>query len=134
MNTANTMLSYERNVKQMMINYSDMPWKYPLREVEVFIGNIVGKERQTQRQKEASLEMKDGFDRLASSIVESMQSESREKTLGIGMASLSLCLPEKNWKDLDSLKSFAWVAISVLLTEVDKMQKEAKNKGGRMLR
>ncbi|KAG0643426.1 RNA dependent RNA polymerase-domain-containing protein [Tuber brumale] len=126
--------AYEGNVERMMVNYSDMPWKYRLREVEVFIGNIVGKERQTQRQKDASSQMRDEFNRLASSIVESMQSESRKKTLGMGMASLSLCLPEKNWKDLDCLKSFTWLAVSVLLTEVDKMQKEARSKGGRTLR
>ncbi|PWW73042.1 RdRP-domain-containing protein [Tuber magnatum] len=126
--------AYEGYVEQMMVNYSDMPWKHSLQEVEVFIGNIVGKERQTRRQKDASSHMKDEFDRLASSIVESIQSESREETLGIGMASLSLCLPEKIWKDLDSLKSFTWIAVSVLLTEVDKMQKEARNKGGRTLR
>ncbi|CUS12437.1 unnamed protein product [Tuber aestivum] len=127
---AQTVHSYEGHVEQMMASYSDMPWKYRLREVEVFVGNIVGKERQTRRQRDASSQMKDEFDMLASSIVESMQSESREKTLGIGMASLSLCLPEKVWKDLDSLKSFTWVAVSVLLTEVDRMQKEARNKGG----
>ncbi|RPA97388.1 RdRP-domain-containing protein [Choiromyces venosus 120613-1] len=126
--------AYEREVERMMVNYSDMPWKHRLREVEVFIGCIVGKERQTQKQKDNSASMKSEFDRLASCIVESMQGESREETLGIGMASLSLCLPEKIWKDLDSLKSFAWVAISVLLTEVDKMQKEVKSKGIRGVR
>lgn len=112
-----------------MIDYSDTPWKHKLREVEVFIGCIVGRERQTKRQRENSASMRDQFNRVTSSIVESMKGDSRETTLGWGMASLSLCLPGRNQRNRDplkKLKSFAWIAISVLLTEVDKMQKEAK--------
>lgn len=120
--------SYEKNVLSLMRSYSDTPWKSNISEAEVFIGRIVGKEKQTHRQKEASAEMRDDFDRLASSIIESIRGEDREDTLAVGMACLNLCRRDRETQGpQNGLQSFTWVVVSVLLTEVDRIQKEIKN-------
>jgi hypothetical protein len=115
----------------MMRSYSDTPWKSMISEVEVFIGCIVGKERQTKRQKEASITMREDFGRLAGSIVDSIKGESREDTLAVGMGCLSLCRKDKETQGpQNGLQSFSWIVASVLLTEMDKIQKEI-NPGGK---
>lgn len=44
-----------------MYRYSDSPWKTPLTEEEVFIGNIMGNNhKQTTHQKESSRTMREG--------------------------------------------------------------------------
>jgi hypothetical protein len=54
-------LSYEEGLQDIMYCYSDSPWKTPLTEEEVFIGNIMGNNhKQTRHQKESSRTMREG--------------------------------------------------------------------------
>lgn len=116
----------------MMRSYSDTPWKSKISEVEIFIGCIVGREKQTRRQKDASVAMKEEFERLTSSIIESIKGESREDTLAVGMGCLYLCRADRDAQGpQNGLQSFAWVVASVVLTEMDKIQKEVRHAGRR---
>lgn len=109
----------------MMRNYSDTPWSSTISEVEVFISCIVGRERQTRRQKERSAEMKEEFERLAASIIYTIKGECKEDAFGLGMACLFLCKSDRErLGPQNALQSFAWITASALLTEVDKMQRE----------
>lgn len=119
--------SYERNVLDMMRSYSDTPWKDSnISEVEVFIGSIVGKEKQTKRQKESSAALKSQYENLVWSVTDSIRGECHDDTLAVGMACLYLCKKDRETQGpQNGLQSFAWVAAGLLLTEIDKMQKFA---------
>lgn len=119
--------SYERNVLDLMHYYSDTPWKGTnISEAEVFIGRIVGNEKQTKRQKEESAGLKDEYDALVWSVMDSIKGQCGEDALAVGMACLYLCKKDRETQGpQNGLQSFAWVAASLMLTEMDKIQKFA---------
>lgn len=119
--------SYERNVLDLMHYYSDTPWKGTnISEAEVFIGRIVGNEKQTKRQKEESAALKDEYDALVWSVMDSIKGQCGEDALAVGMACLYLCKKDRETQGpQNGLQSFAWVAASLMLTEMDKIQKFA---------
>ncbi|KAI5844566.1 RNA dependent RNA polymerase-domain-containing protein [Morchella snyderi] len=121
--------SYEKAILNLMHNFSDTPWSGNISEVEVFIGSIVGREKQTQRQKDASISMKEEFEWLVASIINSIKGDQdgQADIFGIGMACLFLCRSDgERVGPQNGLQSFAWVVTSALLTELDKHQKEMK--------
>jgi len=107
--------------------FSETPWKSSLTEVEVFVGTIIGgRDKQTKRQRELSSSMKDEFNRLAEYTVEMLRGDTREETLNKCMACLEICLPDSTGHAYSDQHSFAWVGASVLMSEVDIMQKELR--------
>lgn len=110
-----------------MHTYSDTPWKgNNISEVEVFIGRIVGNERQTKRQKEESAALKEEYEGLVWSVMDSIKGQCGEDALAVGMACLYLCKKDRETPGpQNGLQSFAWVAASLMLTEMDKIQKFA---------
>ncbi|KAF8471693.1 RNA dependent RNA polymerase-domain-containing protein [Kalaharituber pfeilii] len=126
--------SYEDEVRSMMRNFSTTPSAEPLREVEVFIGSIVGKGKQNRREKDSSMAMKDEFDRLVEETINCIQGVDDEAgtgdpldTLGRGMACLWECVNNDSEHvrrhGEEKLRSFAWVAASAVLSEVNELQK-----------
>ncbi|KAF8245194.1 RdRP-domain-containing protein [Wilcoxina mikolae CBS 423.85] len=117
-------IRYEEEMDYLMSSNSEMPWKSSLTEVEVFVGTIIGgRDKQTKRQRELSSKMKDEFNGLAEYTVEMLKGETREDTLNKCMACLEICLPNRSDSDK---RSFGWVASSVLMSEVDTLQKEQR--------
>lgn len=114
--------NYEDQMQYLMKIYSETPWKSRLSEVEVFVGSIIGREKSTKRQREMSMQMKDEYSCCAQYTIQQLKAESHEETLGKCMACLKICLPSFETPSHHNLCSFAWVAASVLVSEVDKMQ------------
>lgn len=108
-----------------MHSYSDTPWKNTkISEVEVFIGKIVGNEKQTKRQREASVGLKEEYESLVWSVMCSIRGQCREDALAVGMACLHLCKAERETQGpQNGLQSFAWVTASFMLSELDRIQK-----------
>lgn len=119
---------YDEQVYYLMTEFSETPWKSRLLEVEVFVGTIVGREKSTRQQRELSSRMKDDYERHVSYTINELKGDSRAETLGRCMACLWLCLPSNNRRRYNTLegelKSFAWLVVSVLMSEVDALQKE----------
>lgn len=117
--------SYERSILELMHSYSDTPWKgTKISEVEVFIGKIVGNEKQTKRQREASATMRDEYEALVWSVMGSIRGQGREDAFAVGMACLYLCKKDRETQGpQNGLQSFAWVAASFMLSELDRVQK-----------
>ncbi|KAF8542541.1 RNA dependent RNA polymerase-domain-containing protein [Trichophaea hybrida] len=87
-------------------------------------GTIIGgRDKQTKRQRDLSSNMKDEFNGLAEYTVDLLKGETREDTLNKCMACLKICLPNRSDSDK---RSFGWVASSVLMSEVDTLQKEQR--------
>ena len=122
----------------------------PLSEVEVFVGNIIGKNgAQTTRQRELSMSMKERFEADLSFIVkcitksnshlydgeeggngepnDGLTGETGEETLALSMACLWVGLREEAevWeygkRGKVELQSFAYVAAAVCLKEAEKL-------------
>jgi hypothetical protein len=122
-----------------MFEYGPHP-RFPLSEIEVFIGNILGKTGAlTTRQRELCISMKERFEDILSFTVKWIKgeeydqedAESRagraapEHVLGLSMACLWVALNEgvRIWQSgknrTSKLRSFGYVAAAVCLTEVD---------------
>ena len=112
---------YEELLKYYMSAYSDTPWNSSLTEAEVFVGTIVGREKQTRRQRELSGVMKQDFDDLVTFVIAELRGEDGVDTVDRCLACLHICLQGES-----ELRSFAWVAVSVLMAEVDVLQKKAE--------
>ncbi|KAA8913017.1 RNA dependent RNA polymerase-domain-containing protein [Sphaerosporella brunnea] len=125
-----TRAQYDEQLRWLMQGYSDTPWKSILSEEEVFVGTIVGKEKQTRRQRELSSEMKEEFDMLVQYTIARIrgETETRDVKLAKCLAALNVCVA--GGKHADQLRSFAWVVVSVLMTEVDALQKEQRKGKG----
>lgn len=128
---------YENDVRAMMKDYSVTPTGEPLKEVEVFIGCIVGKGKQNRREKDSSVDLKEGFDRIVDRMFECVRGATDESTpnttydiLARGMACLWECVNEEpanaRIREGDRLMSFGWIAASVTLQEVNEIQKRRK--------
>lgn len=116
-----TRSQYEEQMKYMMRYYSETPWKSSITETEVFVGSIVGREQSTKRQREWSSELKNQYEETAQYTMDQLKGETSEETVGRSMAALKICCPSYDKPSTYRLSSFAWLAASVLLTEVDKM-------------
>jgi hypothetical protein len=122
-----------------MFEYGPRP-HLPLSEVEVFIGNILGKTGAlTPRQRELSISMKGRFEDILSFTVKLIRGEEHdyedaelkvdraapERVLGLSMACLWVVLNEgpKIWESgknrTSKLRSFGYVAAGVWLTEME---------------
>ena len=108
-----------------MQTYSHNP-RVPLAEVEVFIGNILGKTgAQSRKQREDSTTMKELFERDAAYIIKRILHDDTgysTKALARSMACLAVSLEQK--EDVHRNKgivSFKYIAAAVCLKEVDKL-------------
>ncbi|KAF8422497.1 RNA dependent RNA polymerase-domain-containing protein [Tirmania nivea] len=142
----NLKAEYEDDVRAMMRDYSVTPTAEPLKEVEVFIGCIVGKGKQNKREKDNSVQMKEGFDRVVDRVFECIRGSSDEffesgpwEVLAKGMACLWACVNQRQGvsrrRGEGTLQSFGWIAASATLQEVNTIQKkrkQAKSERGRM--
>lgn len=123
----NSRTRYEESLRYLMMVYSETPWKSSLNEVEVFVGTIVGgRDKQSKRQREAASAMKEDFNGVAEFTVNELKDGSRDEILGKCMACLHICLPDGTSHAQSDLRSFAWVAVSVMMSEMDAIQKERR--------
>lgn len=141
-------------MQDLMYQYSDAPWKSTLTEVEVFIGNIMGKNhKQTTYQKESSRAMRDGkplvlsisvknlgltyylaYDDLVKwtmSLITGRGTEDERESLERSIACLSIALEDTRQKrssvlpNQKKLDSYVWIAAVTCLLEIDKLQRSA---------
>ncbi|MCJ1396820.1 hypothetical protein MMC11_000010 [Xylographa trunciseda] len=126
--------SYEDNLSDIMYQYSPAPWASNITEIEVFIGNVVGKTHgQTKHQREASMNMRDGYERLVEFIVSQIRNKEagREEALERSIACMALGLEDDGAsgpvrRGRPQLMSFRWIAASVCLQEVERLQKSTR--------
>jgi hypothetical protein len=116
---------YDEQLQSLMRAYSDTPWKSTLNEEEVFVGSIMGREKQSKRQRERSVEMKEYFNDLVTYTIAQLRDDDRDLTLAKTMAALNVYLSGQDNHE-KRLHSFPWVAVSVLMTEVDVLQKDRR--------
>jgi hypothetical protein len=125
---------YENDLRHIMRDYSDTPWKSSLLEVEVFVGTIIGRQKQTKRLRELAVTMKEDYDYLVqTTIAELKEGGGRTEILGRCMACLAASLPQNPRFSENGSESFAWVAVSVLMSEVDALQRETRGGFGRRM-
>ncbi|MCJ1377000.1 hypothetical protein MMC17_000090 [Xylographa soralifera] len=125
---------YEDNLSGLMYQYSPTPWASTITELEVFIGNIVGKTHgQTKRQREASMNMREDYERLVEFIVSQMRNKDagREEALERSIACMALGLEDDGAsgpvrRGRSQVMSFRWIAASVCLQEVERLQKSTR--------
>ncbi|MCJ1395918.1 hypothetical protein MMC18_008804 [Xylographa bjoerkii] len=125
---------YEDNLSDLTYQYSPAPWSSTITELEVFIGNIVGKTHgQTKRQREASMNMREDYERLVEFIVSQIRNKGagREEALERSIACMALGLEDDGasdpaWRGRSQLMSFRWIAASVCLQEVERLQKSTR--------
>ncbi|RPB21622.1 RdRP-domain-containing protein [Terfezia boudieri ATCC MYA-4762] len=133
----NLKMEYEDDVQAMMRDYSVTPTAEPLKEVEVFIGCIVGKGKQNRREKDNSVQMKEGFDRVVDKVFDCIRGSTDESSIGgpwealaRGTACLWTCVnPRQSVSRIrgeEALQSFGWIAASATLQEVNTIQKRRK--------
>ena len=109
-----------------MQSYSPHP-SHTISEVEVFGGNILGKNgAQSKRQRESSVDMKDKHERdVAYTVLCIKQGEndsSGEEALERSVACLYVATTStKVRKKVGRLVSFGWIAAAVCLKEVEKL-------------
>jgi hypothetical protein len=115
---------YDEWLQSLMHSYSDTPWKGILNEEEVFVGSIMGREKQSKRQRERSGEMKEEFHNCVTYTIGQLRGDDRQLTLARSMAALNVYLNAQD--NRERLHSFPWVVVSVLMTEVDILQKERR--------
>jgi len=99
--------------------------RYPLSELEVFIGQIIGKTAdQGKRHRELSITLKERFDESVASVVDLMirdDGEIAQDSLERAMACLHVALgPGVLTKYNQPLLSFKYIAAAVCLKEVEK--------------
>lgn len=125
---------WDAAVYDIRVQASETPWKGGCSESEVFFGVLLGRGAGTRRERDRAELMKSEFEETASYYVKRLKEGEREELLGRCMAVLQACLDElqtekvRGYRESDG-RSFAWVAVSVLLTEVDILEKEARRAG-----
>ena len=113
--------------------YSSSPHSiHPLTELEVFVGTVLGKSGglQTRRLREASVSMKEKFERDIAFTVECIvkgPNGEREEALERSIACLSVALEEAtdSLVKVGKLVSFRYVAAAICLRELEGFQKLA---------
>ncbi|EAQ87066.1 hypothetical protein CHGG_08319 [Chaetomium globosum CBS 148.51] len=133
--------AYEDAVYGLTIDCADQPYQ-PLRELEVFVGFILNKSGdQTHRQRDRSVKLKDGFDKIAAWITREMRKPTSISGYTSELDALELCLAcltigcEKTYRQLrpghrrsaQDIESFKIVAASALTRELATLE---KGKGG----
>ena len=124
-----------------MIDYADQP-HLPLKELEVFVGFILNRSGvQTHRQRDRSVKLKDGFEKIASWITREMRKPISISGYTSELDALELCLAclivgcEKKPRQLlpghrssaQDIESFKIVAAAALTRELTALE---KNMGG----
>jgi hypothetical protein len=112
---------YNEHMRALMNQYSDTPWNSSLTEAEVFVGTIVGRGKQTRHQKDSSVAMKESYDGLVAFFIAELRGEDGPEAIDRCLACLHICFLGE-----DGFRSFAWVVVSVLMAEVDVLQKKAR--------
>lgn len=121
--------SYEDCVQDSMKEYTEHPSR-PLTELEVFVGNVLGKTgAQSKRQRELSTSLKEHFDDNAAWIVNCILKNDdgtpSDEALERSMACLEVSLEEpeqrRGWKGREQLISFKYVAAAICLKEVERI-------------
>ena len=117
---------YEDDLIETMSQYSMNPSQY-LTEVEVFVGDILGRYGpQSKRQRDASLGMREKFERDVRSIVDFITKEDRDAegakakdALPRSIACLSVAATESHHRrHVGTLRSFGYIAAAVCLREM----------------
>lgn len=113
-----------------MTDYSDHP-RRPLTELEVVVGNILGKTGiLNRRQRDLSASMKEQYNSLASSIVRWIlheEDEISDEALERSIACLQVSLERRRSREVKGLRgnegivSFKHVAAAVCLRELDRV-------------
>ena len=113
-----------------MSQYSMSPSQY-LSEVEVFVGNILGRYGpQSKRQRDASLNMREKFEGDVRTIVdcitkedESAEGAKAKDALPRSIACLSVAVTEsRHRRQVGTLRSFGYVAAAVCLREMAQLE------------
>ncbi|KAL0260085.1 hypothetical protein SLS55_005830 [Diplodia seriata] len=117
--------TYESNLLDIMSDYSTHP-QYPLSELEVFGGNIIGKSTgaQNRRTKERTMEMNARFERDVTFTAERItqgDDGDRDEALARAIACLAVGMTEarKVNKRVGELRSWKYVAAAVCLREIE---------------
>lgn len=108
-----------------MTTYSEHP-KRQLTELEIFMGNILGKTgAQSRHQRDASKTMKEEFAELALAIETFVLKDGdqfSEESLERSVACFSVAMEDRNlWSRKENLMSFKYVAMAICLRQVDRM-------------
>lgn len=116
-----------------MIDRSETPWKSSLTEIEVFMGTILGKTAFARRNFEMTQLLRSDYNWLVSHTIGWMRGKDREETVSKAMAALFISLPDAGHDMKNEMQSWAWVAVCLLVAEVDQIQKESRrSKSSRM--
>lgn len=123
-----TISRYEEKVQNIMYEYSEHPIR-PLSELEVFVGNILGRTgAPSKRQRELSQTLKERFDEEALQIISWITKDDEEfspEALERSIACLAVSLEEghtnKTWRHGDHIVSFKYIAATVCLREVERL-------------
>lgn len=124
-------LSYEEILIGIMSDYASQP-KHYVSEVEVFCGNIIGKNgAQSKRQRDSSTTMKERFERDVDYITKcilhgednSGTDEALERSIACFWVGHQEIKPKVN---VGRLVSFAWISAGVCLREVEKFDKNMR--------
>ncbi|KAF4305332.1 RNA-dependent RNA polymerase eukaryotic-type [Botryosphaeria dothidea] len=116
---------YESNLLDIMSDYSTHS-QYPLSELEVFGGNIIGKSTgaQNRRTRERTMEMNQRFERDVAFTVERItqgDDGDRDEALARAIACFAVGMkePRKVSKRVGELRSWKYVAAAVCLREIE---------------
>lgn len=97
----------------------------PLTELEVFSGNILGKKERasTRYIREANIEVSERFNRDVSAIARRILSgdglkDEEDEALPRAIACFKVALDTEGWEDYRGLRSWKWVAASVVLEQL----------------
>ncbi|KAL1623979.1 hypothetical protein SLS56_008031 [Neofusicoccum ribis] len=117
--------TYESNLLDIMSDYSTHP-QYPLSELEVFGGNIIGKSTgaQNRRTRERTMEMNERFERDVIFTVERItqgDDGDRDEALARSIACLAIGITEQHRinKRVGELRSWKYIAAAVCLREIE---------------
>ncbi|RFU28903.1 hypothetical protein B7463_g7411, partial [Scytalidium lignicola] len=122
---------YESSLLNIIAEYSDHP-RRPITELEVIVGNILGKTGvQTSRQRDLSLSMKGQFNELSTSIIQWIrhgEEEASMEAMERSIACLKVAMePRSSRRGIrglsynQSLMSFKYLAAAVCLREVQRV-------------
>ncbi|KAK3298117.1 RNA dependent RNA polymerase-domain-containing protein [Chaetomium fimeti] len=129
--------AYQDAVHGLMIDCADQPHQ-PLRELEVFVGFILNKNGiQTHRQRDRSVKLKDGFERIAAWITREMRNPTSMSGYTSELDALELCLAclnvgcQKKHRQMlpghrsspQDIESFKIVAAAALMRELATLEK-----------
>ena len=126
---------YEDCLVETMSQYSMQPSQY-LSELEVFVGDIIGRYGpQSKRQREASIGMKEKFERDVADVVSYIVMDEEggegrsEEALPRAIACFAVAMASSDTRPqrgIGRLRSFRYIAAAVCLRELDRSQSGAE--------